>query len=193
MRKVVMLATAVAALAFAGAAQAGCWATAGISPLPKAIDAGGVWTVDVTVLQHGRTPMPDAKPSVVITNATTGETRTVPAQPTSTVGVYRADVTFPGGGSWDVAVNDGFPVAECASTHTFGAYTIGGGDGTPAAPASDPAPTPAEPAPLAARADTSGEGSSVMWPIIGGVGGALALAVLAAFAMRAREPRAARG
>ena len=190
MRKVVMLAAVAATLALAGAAHAGCWASAGISPLPTGIEAGAVWAVDVTVLQHGRTPMPDAKPAVLITNAKTGETRTVSAQPTSTVGVYRADVTFPSGGSWNIAVKDGFPVAECASTHTFGAYTIGGGTATPVPPAPEPAaaPTPAEPAPAAAApAGVGSDGSSALWPIAGGVGGALALAALAAFAVRARH------
>lgn len=181
MRGAVMLVAVAAVLGLAGAAQAGCWATAGISPLPTAVEAGGVWAVDVTVLQHGRTPMPDAKPEVVITNAKTGETQTIAALPTSAVGVYRADVTFPSAGSWDVAVNDGFPVAECATTHTFGAYAIGGG-GAPATPAP-------EPAPAAVPAGPSADGSSVVWPVVGGVAGALALAALAAFVMRARKGR----
>lgn len=196
MRKVVMLAAVAATLALAGPAHAGCWATAGISPLPTAVEAGKVWTVDVTVLQHGRTPMPDAMPAVVITNSKTGASQTIAAKPTNTVGVYRADVTFPSGGSWDVAVKDGFPVAECATTHTFGSYTIGGdGGSTPAAPTPKPAPAAAaEPPPAAvAPASGGGDGSSALWPIVGGVGGALALAVLAALAIRAREPRAVRG
>ncbi len=186
MRGAVMLVAVAAVLALAGAARAGCWATAGISPLPTAVEAGGVWAVDVTVLQHGRTPMPDAKPEVVITNAKTGETQTIAALPTSAVGVYRAEVTFPSAGSWDVAVNDGFPWAECATTHTFGAYTIGGGDTTPAAPAP-------EPAPAAVPAGPSGEPSSVVWPVVGSVAGALALAALAAFAVRARGGRGREG
>jgi hypothetical protein len=191
-----MLTAVVTTLAFAGAAHAGCWATAGISPLPTAVEAGQVWRVDVTVLQHGRTPMPDAKPAVVITSATSGESRTIAARPTSSVGIYRADVAFPSGGSWDVAVKDGFPVPECAATHTFGSFTIGGEGSTPAAPGPEPAAAalPAEPPPAAAVPVSTGDGgSSALWPILGGVGGALALAVLAAVAMRAREPRAIRG
>ena len=55
------------ALALAGVAQAGCMATVGLSSTPKAgLAAGTPWVVTIRVLQHGRTPMPDAKPEVRI-------------------------------------------------------------------------------------------------------------------------------
>ena len=87
----VFVATVVAALAVTGAANAGCMATVGLSSLPKAgHPAGKPWVVTIRVLQHGRTPMPDAKPEVRIRNAagklftfkakkTDGSARTAPA------------------------------------------------------------------------------------------------------------------
>ena len=66
----VLVATVVAGLALAGVAQAGCMATVGLDSMPKAgHPAGKPWVVTIRVLQHGRTPMPDAKPEVRIRNA----------------------------------------------------------------------------------------------------------------------------
>jgi hypothetical protein len=64
MKKLVLLTTiAAAALSLAGAAQAGCWATVGISPLADdGYAVGKPWVVTVRVLQHGMTPMRDARP-----------------------------------------------------------------------------------------------------------------------------------
>jgi len=74
--------------------------------------------VTVRVLQHGRTPMPDAKPEVRIRNAA-GTLFVFKARKTAVVGSYRARVVFPKAGRYSLRVYDGFPVAECARTHTF--------------------------------------------------------------------------
>lgn len=117
-------AAAAAALALAGVAQAGCMATVGLSSLPKpGLAAGQPWVVTVRVLQHGRTPMPDAKPQVRIRNAA-GRLFRFAARPTATVGSYRARVVFPRAGRYSLAVYDGFPVAECARVHTFRSVVI---------------------------------------------------------------------
>jgi len=70
MKKLLVLVTAaVATLALAGAVQAGCMATIGLSSTPKAgMAAGTPWVVTIRVLQHGRRPMPDAKPEVRVRN-----------------------------------------------------------------------------------------------------------------------------
>jgi hypothetical protein len=133
MRRVIVLAVVVGAvLVTAGAAQAGCWATVGLQPLPRGVTAGETWPVTVTVRQHGLTPLAGATPTITVTNAETGARTTADARPSGTVGTYRADVVIPQAGTWRVAVDDGFPVAECAQTHTFGSFTIGpsgGGSG----------------------------------------------------------------
>lgn len=120
----VLAALSVAALALAGAAQAGCMATVGLSPLPKAgHKAGQPWIVTVRVLQHGRTPLADATPTVRIRNAA-GKLFTFRARPTARVGSYRARVVFPRAGRYSLAVHDGFPHRACARIHTFRAVTI---------------------------------------------------------------------
>ena len=115
----VLVATVAAALAVTGSANAGCMATVGLSSLPKAgHPAGKPWVVTIRVLQHGRTPMPDAKPEVRIRNSA-GKLFTFKAKQTSTVGSYRARVVFPKAGRYSLGVYDGFPYAECARVHTF--------------------------------------------------------------------------
>jgi hypothetical protein len=120
MKKLLLaLTVALAALALAGVAQAGCWATVGISPLPQAdLQAGQPWVVTVRVLQHGRTPMPDAKPEVRIRNAA-GKLFVFKARKTTKVGSYRARVVFPAAGRYSLGVFDGFPYSQCARVHTF--------------------------------------------------------------------------
>jgi hypothetical protein len=171
MRRLIALVTVAAALTGAGTASAGCWATAGVTPLPNGVDAGETWRPDIVVRQHGRTPMADATPAVLVTNTKTGEELRFPATLSDPAeGRYSADVVFPAGGDWAVSVADGFPVAECATTHTFGTFAIAGPP-TPPAPPGDP-------------------GSSFpVVPLAAGLGaGALALAA-AVLGLRARRGR----
>lgn len=123
MKKLLLL-VAVGALVVPGAARAGCMATVGLKPMPQpGLAAGKPWIVTVRVLQHGRTPMPDAKPVVRIRNGA-GKLFTFRAAATKVVGSYRARVVFPRAGRYSLAVYDGFPVAECARVHTFGSIVI---------------------------------------------------------------------
>ena len=120
----VFVATAVAGLALAGVAQAGCMATVGLSSMPKADHAAGQpWVVTIRVLQHGRTPMADAKPEVRIRNAA-GKLFVFKAKKMARVGAYRARVVFPKAGRYALGVYDGFPVTECARVHTFKSVLI---------------------------------------------------------------------
>jgi hypothetical protein len=173
----VFLIAFTASLALAGAAQAGCWATAGVDPLPENVGAGETWAVDVTILQHGRTPMTDAQPVVVITNGGTGTTREFPAARTSRPGLYQAEVVFPSEGTWAIAVDDGFPVAECAQTHTFGSFTIEAPGAGPTEPPT-PEPAPAVPLPTVAAEIAPAEtaGAFPWWALGLGLGLAAAAA-----------------
>jgi len=115
----VFVATVVAALTVTAAAYAGCSATVGLSSRPKADHAvDKPWIVTLRVLQHGRTPMPDATPEVRIRNAT-GKLFVFKARKTGVVGSYRARVVFPKAGRYSLGVYDGFPYSECARVHTF--------------------------------------------------------------------------
>jgi hypothetical protein len=182
MRRLLIVAIAAGALMQAGTASAGCWATVGLAPPPDGIGPGDTWTARMTVLQHGRTPLPDAKtarPTLTIRNEATGGQRTFVARPTKDPTVFTASVVFPSAGSWRYEVFDGFTTwqgepAPCAQTHTFSAVAVGG---APVGGGGPPAPAPADP--IIASAESSGEGFPV-WPVV-----ASALAALAAFALGA--------
>jgi hypothetical protein len=168
----VPLALALAALT-APAAHAGGFATAGLSSMPTGVRPGQPWKVELTVLQHGRTPMAGLEPRIVIRSGDTR--REFAAVPAGKPGVYRAEVVFPSAGRWDYRVldsfNDGMP-------HTFPAVRIG--DGAAATPAA------AKPAP-----DDGGVATGWLW----GAGAALvlALALLAGDRLRRRPATAPRG
>ena len=119
MKRLVLLLVFAAGLVLPGVAYAGCSATVGLSSLPKpGLEPGKPWVVTIRVLQHGRTPMPDAKPEVRIRNAA-GKLSVFKARKTARVGSYRARVVFPAAGRYRLGVYDGFPYAECARMHTF--------------------------------------------------------------------------
>ncbi|HXV33308.1 MAG TPA: hypothetical protein VD769_04800 [Gaiellaceae bacterium] len=144
MRRTLIAAVLVAALAQAGTASAGCMATVGLAPPPAGIAAGATWTAELTVLQHGRNALPNAataRPELTIVSTTTGERKTVVARGTTNPEVFVAQVVFPAAGSWryevyDDFTSDGAQPVPCAQTHTFAAVTVGGpaGGGTPSGP-----------------------------------------------------------
>jgi hypothetical protein len=114
-------------LLIAPAAHAGGWATVGLSSTPAGTEPGKPWPVEITVLQHGVTPLEGVQPTVIITR---GDARkTFAAKPTGKPGVYRAEVVFPTAGRWDYAVDDGF-ISE--RVHTFPAAQIGAETSAPA-------------------------------------------------------------
>jgi hypothetical protein len=154
MRSAVLITVVLAALALAGSASAGCFATAGVAPPPATVGPGDTWKAQITVKQHGVRPIPDATPTLTITGDD-GARKTFAAKPTGTVGVYAASVVFPTAGSWSYEVNDGFVNKkegwDCSTDHTFAAVTIGAGGSSGPAPG-DPSPS-AAPEPAAAPAD----------------------------------------
>jgi hypothetical protein len=172
----VPLAVVVSLMAPAVAAGGG-FATAGLSSTPDGVAPGQPWTVDITVLQHGRTPLVGITPRISISSG--DSQRFFGAKPTGEPGVYRATVVFPSAGRWDYQVLDGF---DDSMPHTFGSVDIGDG-----AAAAAPAASPQAPAPAA---DEGGIASGWLW----GAGAAvvLALAVLAADRARRRTDVAQR-
>ena len=151
MRTAVLLSVVVTALALAGSASAGCFATAGLTPPPATVGPGDTWNATITVKQHGVRPIPDAKPTVTIVGED-GASKRFAAKPTDTVGVYTAAVVFPTAGRWSYQVNDGFVSNEagqkwdCSTNHTFAAVTIGGSSSGPAPGDPSSGAAPAEPA-----------------------------------------------
>ncbi|HVQ23033.1 MAG TPA: hypothetical protein VMT36_07145, partial [Candidatus Saccharimonadia bacterium] len=78
----------VACLAFAASVVAGGWATVTVSDPPAEPTAGETTTLDLTVLQHGVTPVSWPVISVVATNAETGATVAGQATATGATGHY---------------------------------------------------------------------------------------------------------
>jgi len=113
---VLALAAVVAPLAAGGGT-----ATVGLSSLPPSgLQAGTDWPVDITVLQHGQTPLTGVEPAITIRNLDTGATAgPFTANPTGKDGVYHAVVRFPAEGKWSYEVWDGFTEYGGAQTHTF--------------------------------------------------------------------------
>jgi hypothetical protein len=131
-----LLLVLVVAAASVPAASAGGWATVGLDALPpEGLGAGQAWPVDITVLQHGQTPLAGVTPIVRVRDDGGTVVKSFTAKPTGKVGVYHAVVTFPGEGTYSYEVYDGFGTYGGARTHTFKPIAIGaGGDGLPYGP-----------------------------------------------------------
>jgi len=109
-----------AALVLAAPAAAGGWATVGLGPPDSGLGAGDTWNAELTILQHGVTPLVGVSPVVKISKGC--ETHEFPAAPTGEDGVYLAKVKFPSEGSWTYQVDDGF-----SQTHSFAPVQVGPG------------------------------------------------------------------
>lgn len=159
------------ALLLAPAAHAGGFVTVGLGPAPEGVGAGEVWNAEVTVLAHGRTAFTGTRPVVRIDSRS--QERRFRATPTGRPGVYRARIVFPAGGSWTVAVTDGFT----PTPHRFPTVQVAG-------PIDPVRSTPAKQA-----AAPAGTGVATGWLIGGIVAGLLALAVFAMDRRGRRGPR----
>jgi YtkA-like len=126
MRTLLLTLAAVGALAVAGTASAGGWATAGVSQPPENPTAGSTWDAKITILQHGQTPLVGISPTISLVG-TGGQRETFTTTATDEPGVYLAKVKFPAAGSWSYEVYDGFGEYGGAQTHTFGAISVGAG------------------------------------------------------------------
>ena len=129
----------------------------GLDSTPAGASAGKPWNVDITVLQHGSTPVDGITPFVKIISSA-GVVKEFAATPTDEPGVYLARVVFPSAGRWTYEVDDGF----MGQRHSYPAVTV----------ASAPAAPPAAPA-------GDGDGIAAGWLWAAGGALLLALAVLA--------------
>jgi hypothetical protein len=164
MRTVLIGGFLLAALAFAAPASAGCWATVQLRSPPAGTSAGDVWSARITVLQHGRNPLPDAsdaRPKLTIVSRASGERRTFTAKAQDpAIGLYQTRVVFPAAGAWRYEVFDGFTSwdgepAPCARTHSFPAVQIA----RPSAGAGD-----------AFGGSAGGPSGFRLWPLVVGLG-----------------------
>jgi hypothetical protein len=176
-RRAVLVAVAAALVAPAGAA-AGGWATVGVDPLPEGIGPDEPWQVELTILQHGRTPLEGVRPRVIVSRGAAREV--FPARATAKPGVYAAEVVFPSAGRWRYVVDDGFTM-----THTFPPADVlaGGAVGRPVKSAAAGGGAPA---------DASDGGLEVPLALMVAATG-LALVVGGAALRRRRPPAAPEG
>src|SRR5215210_5960066 len=144
-------------LAAPAVAHAGGFATTGLSSTPDGLRAGQPWKVELTILQHGRTPLSELRPEIVARDAD-GNRTTYTARPTGKPGRYAATVRFPRAGQWTYFVYDGF---NNATPTTYPAVVIkpaGAATGTVRRP--DPVGPPELPIALAAALALGG---LVLW------------------------------
>lgn len=128
-----LLLVLVVGLVLAPAAAAGGWATVQLSAVPSdGLRAGERMGIDITVLQHGRTPLTGVTPRFQILDRSSGEVvREVVGRPTPKPGVYHVDVVFPHAGTFAYQVYDGFAAYGGGQVHTFAPVEIGAaGDGS---------------------------------------------------------------
>jgi len=152
------LAVLIVSLVLAAPAAAGGWATAGLGPPDGGIGSGDTWNAEITLLQHGQTPLVGVIPAVII-RSDKGVEKRFTAKPTDRAGVYLAKVKFPSSGTWQYFVYDGFGQYGGAQTHSFAPVQIGPGGG--------------------------GGSALPVWPFVAG-GMLIALAVALFFARRLR-------
>ena len=167
MRRIALSLTAVAVVAIAApAALGGGFATTGLSSTPDGLRSGQPWNVEITVLQHGRTPAAGLKPRVRI-DGPGGARREVAARPTTRAGVYAASVRFPASGRWTYTVFDGF---NDAMPTTYAPVTI----------------APRAAAPAAAPSSPADDGGLPVWPFLAAAAGLAVAGGALAFGRRRR-------
>lgn len=200
MKRILIAAIAASALYQAGVASAGCMATVGLAPPPQGIAPGTTWSAEITVLQHGVQPLPNARtarPTLTIVNAESGARQAFVAERTKDPAVYVAQVVFPATGSWRYEVFDDFTswggeAAPCARTHSFAAVDVGGpAGGASATPpsAGDPAPVPTPSTADSIPASAVADGSFPVWALVAGVLATLAAVVVSLLVVRRRRGR----
>jgi YtkA-like protein len=180
-RTTLVAAAALAASLMAPATTlAGGWATVGLSSLPDGARSGEEWVVDLTVLQHGRTPLEGVQPSVLLTAGVDGKEKAFVAKPTQRPGVYRARVVFPSAGSWTYSVDDDF-----SQVHELGTVRV-------AAEGERITAAPAPPKPAADPPD-SGDGVTLAAALGIAAGAGLVAALFTIVLRRRGGPRPAEG
>jgi hypothetical protein len=109
-RKSFKAAFAVLAIVPLLAAFAGGWATITVENLPEYLVAKQPTNLTFSVRQHGKTLLPNLKPTVV---ARSGDLEVkASGVATNKVGYYTATVTPPAPGAWTITIHSGFRTSE---------------------------------------------------------------------------------
>jgi hypothetical protein len=116
------------------AALAGGWAMTAFDSLPDEFEAGHSYTLEYTVLQHGRTPV-DVGLSEVTFIDVEGRALTFEAQRLDAPGRYTVEVTLPEGGTWSWSVSQGYFASHDMGTVVVATEPVGATTGSGLAPA----------------------------------------------------------
>lgn len=120
--RLTLLAAIAAALAAPATATAGGWATVGLDLPPENLAPGEPWQAELTILQHGVTPLDGVRPRVIVRREDGIAEKAFPARATGEPGVYHATVVFGSAGTWNYWVDDDF-----AAKHSYPPVRIGKG------------------------------------------------------------------
>src|SRR5262245_46119942 len=90
-------------LLVAAVASAGGWAQVSTKSVPVDPPAGQETTINLTMLQHGRTPVSWPGLIVIATDAVSGKTVSAKAEATGATGSYVAKLVFPTEGQWTLS------------------------------------------------------------------------------------------
>ena len=124
MRRLLPLAVLVAAV-LAPSAAAGGWATVQLSAVPTdGMKSGTTLPIDITVLQHGRTPLEGVTPVFRIRDEAGKLLASYRGAPTGRAGVYHVDARIPDARTMRYEVYDGFTEYGGATTHTYAPVSI---------------------------------------------------------------------
>jgi hypothetical protein len=110
----VLIPTTLLLLSLAPAALAGSVAVVTFAELPSDFDAGTPYTLDYSILAHGKEPMPFSETSLRF-HGPGGETLSFPAT-FSGPGQWTAEVTLPEAGEWQWEVVSGDQVVQTLGT-----------------------------------------------------------------------------
>jgi hypothetical protein len=168
-----LLVFSIAALAAATLTTAALAKESGVelSSTPFGLGPGDPWNGTLMVFSPEGSAE-NANPSITIRNLDTGETQTFAAEPTGGPSTryeqsFRFEVVFPAAGRYRYTATDGVSDRE----YEFPIVRIVGS-------------TAAVPVPGPSSGDA---GSFPVWPLVGGLGGAMALGLAAFLAIRARR------
>jgi len=136
------LAALAAALALVWAvgtphAGAGGWAMTTVDEMPATLEPGEPVDVELTVLQHGRTPA-DGESVAVVVGPVDGKLLRFAAVPTGEPGRYRAQVVIDAGGSWPWYVEQGLFGLQDLGRLDVGGSGTAGSDGNTSDPLTAP-------------------------------------------------------
>jgi hypothetical protein len=104
----------LASLVLASVALAGGWAEVTVKDTPVDPPAGGGTPIELSVLQHGVTPVSWPHLSVIATDAASGAMFKTDAQAKGPEGTYVATIVFPKAGEWTLSFDS--PELEMSGT-----------------------------------------------------------------------------